>query len=120
MVTCSMLEVPHCRLIRVDQPLKWFDLQFPSNRCNLRVQTYSNSQALTEPENSASYCFTVKPDPTSSCTVTLTYEKRQKDISVSASYLLKMFGSRYREYVTFLPAHGTRWYTIFFSDKELA
>ncbi|MEQ2267568.1 hypothetical protein XENORESO_007672, partial [Xenotaenia resolanae] len=38
-------------------------------------------QALTEPENSASYCFTVKPDPTSSCTVTLTYEKMQKDIS---------------------------------------
>ncbi|MEQ2252019.1 hypothetical protein ILYODFUR_017304 [Ilyodon furcidens] len=41
-------------------------------------------QALTEPENSASYCFTVKPDPTSSCTVTLTYEKMQKDISAAA------------------------------------
>ncbi|KAM4719438.1 DNA repair protein XRCC4 [Anableps anableps] len=39
-------------------------------------------QALTEPENSASYCFFLKPDPpTSSCTVTLTYEKMQKDIS---------------------------------------
>ncbi|XP_014824803.1 PREDICTED: DNA repair protein XRCC4-like [Poecilia mexicana] len=39
-------------------------------------------QALTEPEPSASYCFTLKPHPpTSSHTVTLTYEKMQKDIS---------------------------------------
>ncbi|XP_047229598.1 DNA repair protein XRCC4 isoform X2 [Girardinichthys multiradiatus] len=45
-------------------------------------------QALTEPENSASYCFTVKPDPTSSCSVTLTYEKRQKDISFKLGCVL--------------------------------
>uniref|UniRef100_A0A3B3U037 DNA repair protein XRCC4-like n=1 Tax=Poecilia latipinna TaxID=48699 RepID=A0A3B3U037_9TELE len=39
-------------------------------------------EALTEPEPSASYCFTLKPHPpTSSRTVTLTYEKMQKDIS---------------------------------------
>lgn len=48
-------------------------------------------QALTEPELSASYCFTLKPHPpTSSCTVTLTYEKMQKGISVSDAYFLSM------------------------------
>ncbi|XP_027882292.1 DNA repair protein XRCC4 isoform X2 [Xiphophorus couchianus] len=46
-------------------------------------------QALTEPELSASYCFTLKPHPpTSSCTVTLTYEKMQKGISFKLGSVL--------------------------------
>ncbi|XP_035996443.1 DNA repair protein XRCC4 isoform X1 [Fundulus heteroclitus] len=46
-------------------------------------------QALTEVESSASYCFTLKPNPpTSSCAVTLTYEKMQKDISFKLGSVL--------------------------------
>ncbi|XP_038162873.1 DNA repair protein XRCC4 [Cyprinodon tularosa] len=60
------------------------ELEMPTERYIQDLQ-----QALTEPENSASYCFTLRPDsPTSSCPVTLTYEKMQKDISFKLGSVL--------------------------------
>lgn len=47
-------------------------------------------QALTETGNT-SYSFSLTPDPPNhSCTVSLTYEKIQKDISVSVAHLSKV------------------------------
>jgi len=48
-------------------------------------------QVLTGTKNSASYSFTLTPDPPNhSGTVMLTYEKMQKEISVSAACLMKL------------------------------
>lgn len=48
-------------------------------------------QALMGTESSVSYSFTLTPSPpTHSCTVTLTYEKVQKDISVSVPSFIQL------------------------------
>lgn len=58
------------------------ELEMPKEKYVQDVQ-----QALTEPENSAAYCFTLKPHPPSS-SCTLTYEKMQKAISFKLGSVL--------------------------------
>ncbi len=64
------------------------ELEMPTERYVQDLQ-----QALTEPESSITYSFSLTPSPPDrGSTVTLAYEKVQKDISVSESSVISRLG----------------------------